>query len=60
MSLPSSIIRHSVWAVCAVCIALLVDGSAAAADPLPSWNEGAATAAITGLVTRVTKEGGAD
>jgi len=60
MSLPSSIVRRSVWAVCAVCIALSVDGSAGAADPLPSWNEGAAKAAITGFVARVTKEGGAD
>src|SRR5580698_4166856 len=32
----------------------------AQADPLPSWNEGAAKKAITDFVTRVTKEGGPD
>ena len=32
----------------------------AEADPLPSWNEGAAKAAIVEFVGRVTKEGGAD
>jgi len=31
-----------------------------AADPLPSWNEGAAKSAIVDFVTAVTAEGGAD
>jgi phosphoserine phosphatase len=31
-----------------------------AADPLPSWNDGSAKAAIRDFVTRVTAEGGAD
>lgn len=30
------------------------------ADPLPSWNDGAAKSAIVDFVTRVTKEGGPD
>jgi phosphoserine phosphatase len=32
----------------------------AAADPLPSWNDGPAKKAITGFVEKVTKEGGPD
>jgi len=35
-------------------------GVAVAADPLPSWNEGAAKQAILELVERVTKPGGPD
>ncbi len=34
--------------------------SPAAADPLPSWNEGSAKEAIVEFVARVTKEGGPD
>ena len=34
--------------------------TAAAADPLPSWNEGVAKNAILQFVARVTKEGGPD
>lgn len=34
--------------------------SASAADPLPSWNDGAAKAAIVGFVARVTDESSAD
>jgi hypothetical protein len=30
------------------------------AEPLPSWNDGAAKKAITGFVARVTTQGGAD
>jgi hypothetical protein len=60
VSSPSSIVRRSVWAVCAVCIGSLVGGVAEAADPLPSWNEGATKAAITSFVARVTQEGGVD
>jgi phosphoserine phosphatase len=42
--------------------ALLLTATAAAAqaDPLPSWNDGAAKAAITDFVTRTTAEGGPD
>jgi hypothetical protein len=32
----------------------------AEADPLPSWNEGAAKQSIVDFVARVTKEGGPD
>jgi hypothetical protein len=32
----------------------------AQADPLPSWNDGAAKSSITGFVARVTTQGGAD
>ena len=38
----------------------LVASARAQTDPLPSWNEGAAKAAIVGFVGRVTREGGAD
>ena len=34
--------------------------SKAQADPLPSWNDGAAKRSIVGFVGRVTKKGGAD
>jgi phosphoglycolate phosphatase-like HAD superfamily hydrolase len=34
--------------------------TAAAADPLPSWNDGAAKQAIIAFVNKVTTEGGAD
>jgi phosphoserine phosphatase len=34
--------------------------SARAADPLPSWNNGAAKQAIVGFVAKVTREGGPD
>ncbi len=33
-------------------------GSARAADPLPSWNDGAAKGAIVAFVEAATKEGG--
>jgi hypothetical protein len=47
--------------VAATLAALLAPGSlAAAADPLPSWNEGQAKRAIVDFVTRVTTAGGAD
>jgi phosphoserine phosphatase len=39
-------------------LALLLSASAAfAADPLPSWNDGAAKQAIVGFMEKVTKEG---
>jgi phosphoglycolate phosphatase-like HAD superfamily hydrolase len=37
-----------------VSISLFLAGSAGAADPLPSWNEGATKAAIVGFVSKVT------
>jgi phosphoglycolate phosphatase-like HAD superfamily hydrolase len=37
--------------------ALLLASTAAAADPLPSWNEGPSKRAITGFVEKVTREG---
>jgi haloacid dehalogenase-like hydrolase len=42
-----------------VCVLIAVS-AARADDPLPSWNEGAAKAAIVDFVTAVTEEGGAD
>src|SRR5512136_1140380 len=39
---------------------LLFLSAAAAQDPLPSWNDGAAKRAITEFVARVTKEGSPD
>src|SRR5499426_378288 len=41
-------------------LAALASPARAETDPLPSWNDGAAKAAIVDFVTRVTKEGGAD
>ena len=40
-----------------IAIGSVIDASAQA-DPLPSWNDGAAKSAITDFVTRVTTEGG--
>jgi hypothetical protein len=39
---------------------ILLTASALAADPLPSWNDGAAKASITAFVEKVTKEGSPD
>ena len=36
------------------------DSALAQADPLPSWNDGAAKSSITQFVARVTTQGGAD
>jgi phosphoserine phosphatase len=46
--------------VAASCALLLFASAAAAQDPLPSWNDGAAKRAITELVGKVTKEGAPD
>lgn len=43
-----------------VILALAVAAGADGADPLPSWNEGAAKRAIVEFVAKVTKEGGPD
>src|SRR5262245_4535780 len=40
--------------------ALVFAGNAAAADPLPSWNEGAAKKSITDFVKKVTTKGSAE
>ncbi len=44
----------------AAALALLLGNAAAAADPLPSWNEGSTKAKIVDFVQRVTTEGSAD
>ena len=44
----------------AVALPVLTINTVRAADPLPSWNEGAAKSAIVEFVTKVTKEGGPD
>ncbi|MEM9354519.1 MAG: HAD family hydrolase [Planctomycetota bacterium] len=44
----------------AALLILVVGGSAHAADPLPSWNEGSAKRSIVEFVARVTDEGSAD
>ena len=41
-------------------VALMLATSAFAADPLPSWNDGAAKRSITAFVEKVTKEGSPD
>lgn len=41
-------------------LAVLLATSAFAADPLPSWNDGAAKRSITAFVEKVTKEGSPD
>jgi hypothetical protein len=41
-------------------LALAVVASAQTADPLPSWNDGAAKKSIVEFVARVTREGGPD
>jgi len=43
----------------ALLVGLLLPALARAGDALPSWNDGAAKAAIVAFVTRVTAEGGA-
>ena len=40
--------------------AATVPSAFAQADPLPSWNDGAAKKAIIGFVTKVTTEGSSD
>jgi hypothetical protein len=55
-----------VWLVTLVSVALgplvplPVRAQAGVADPLPSWNEGAAKQTVVAFVARVTKEGGPD
>src|SRR5262245_17840017 len=42
----------------AIAVAAATGGAAPAADPLPSWNDGAAKQSIVAFVAKVTKEGG--
>ena len=50
-------LRVALLALVALMVAALSPGAARAEDPLPSWNEGAAKAAIISFVERVTAEG---
>ena len=52
--LPTALILAAACGVCPLALARQ------AADPLPSWNEGANKAAILDFVSRVTTEGGPD
>ena len=53
-------LRGALMALATLMLAALLPGAAHAEDPLPSWNEGAAKAAIISFVERVTTEGSAD
>jgi hypothetical protein len=53
-------ILGAIAAAAVVVPAFSVRAPAAAADPLPSWNEGAAKAALVGFVAAVTTPGSAD
>jgi len=55
-----ALLRYAWHSVLGGALALLVVPAAAQTDPLPSWNEGAAKAAIVNFVARVTAEGSAD
>jgi len=53
--------RHILWVQALLLLLVLLSPvQAQAADPLPSWNEGAAKNAIIDFVTRVTTAGSAD
>lgn len=53
--------RHHLWVqFFGLVLVLLSAGSAVAADPLPSWNDGAAKQAIIDYVSKVTATGSAD
>jgi phosphoglycolate phosphatase-like HAD superfamily hydrolase len=53
-------LRGALLALATLMLAALLPGAASAQDPLPSWNEGAAKAAIISFVEGVTTEGSAD
>lgn len=56
-----TVVRQKLWVqLLALLLVLLSAGFAQAADPLPSWNEGKAKAAILDYVARVTAPGGPD
>jgi hypothetical protein len=46
--------------ICTIALIVLSAGLAHAAEPLPSWNDGAAKKAIVDFVKKVTKKGSAD
>jgi phosphoserine phosphatase len=52
--------KNILIALCFVLISAFIVLNASAADPLPSWNDGAAKKAIIDFVTKVTLEGGPD
>ena len=52
--------RFTIAARAAVLTVIVSAAPARAADPLPSWNDGPAKAAITDFVRRVTQQGGPD
>jgi phosphoglycolate phosphatase-like HAD superfamily hydrolase len=53
-------LRGALLALATLMLAALLPGAASAQDPLPSWNEGAAKAAIISFVEGVTTEGSAN
>src|SRR5262245_28271654 len=55
--MPSPILK-TLSVACALTV--LTVNTVRAADPLPSWNEGAAKHAIVAFVAKVTQEGGPD
>ena len=58
---PASVFRRSfIVAIFAFSLVGACTESRAQADPLPSWNDGAARKSITDFVTKVTMQGGAD
>ena len=52
--------RPCLFGVAAVLMLLVASTAAKSADPLPSWNDGAAKSAIVDFVTAVTTQGGPD
>lgn len=62
MAFPRRAIVTAKWWILAVTVAMvsLETAAALAADPLPSWNDGAAKSAIVGFVGKVTKEGSSE
>lgn len=61
IALVRNIDLRGAWFALFTLLAVLASSATAfAADPLPSWNDGAAKTAITGFVERVTKENSPD
>jgi phosphoglycolate phosphatase-like HAD superfamily hydrolase len=57
---PNSVRLLSAIAVVVGLFMAFSAGALAQSDPLPSWNDGAVKASITGFVARVTEDGGPD
>ncbi|MCX6483136.1 MAG: hypothetical protein NT146_07665, partial [Mycobacterium sp.] len=55
-----NVLRGAWLAVLAVLVVLVSSCARAAADPLPSWNDGAARAALVSFVERTTNESSPD